>query len=450
MSNKLKTTFIELKRDLGKIPAQPREIVATLLGVVAYWVIVFLMWRFLIFLGFQLNGLWFLIAALISSLGFVFVYRIVKQFFWVSISVAIAIFLTTMVIIWIIWGIPAPEEQEALSIFETRLTLTMGAIGAAVLSTVGIWNLIVNHRRTVALEGQLETQRAQLKYKRGHDKDRQHQELYVASIRDLSDVGSIYGLEQLAKESEIWAPKIATIFCKYIRSTTSKADYRKKYKNIPAVEVSTMMEVLTVPNNNLFDSTKFDLTGSSLNGIELNKANLQGAVLVGVSFLKTKLNAANLNRANLKNTELSQAQLVGADLTGADLTGADLIDANLTGANLTASKLDRVNLMGAYLIATKLNLAGMREVNLLDKNRRADLALCEFASTHIDICWGVLTDGMIEAMQKDQGTGKRENQDQYLSKNATRRELTDEEREYLVGKDNVKKCNWGYAWVLKG
>ena len=236
----------------------------------------------------------------------------------------------------------------------------------------------MNYRRTVAFEEQLEIQRAQLKDQREHDKKRRHQELYVASIRNLSDVGSIYGLEQLAKESEIWAPKIATIFCKYIRNTTSKADYREKenYRDEPSIEVSTMMEVLTAPNDNPFDSTKFDLRYAYLVCVNIRSAKLKGANLYGINLAGAILEGADLREADLTCADLNLARLDGAKLEFAKLRGTHMIKTELRGANLsftdiTSGGWSRVTGMGVR--SSKLIGAELQKANLMGADFDADL-----------------------------------------------------------------------------
>ena len=257
---------------------------------------------------------------------------------WVWSLISLTWFWLLVLFTWLIgWLVIIPYIADELKKDVDRIPLTIGVIGALFIGTVGLLGLYVNYRRTVAFEEQLEIQRAQLKDQRELDKERRHQELYVASIRDLSDVGSIYGLEQLAKESEIWAPKIATIFCKYIRSTTSKADYREEenYRDKPSVEVSTMMEVLTAPNDNPFDSTEFDLRYSYLVGVNILGAKLKGANMFGINLAGAILDGADLRAANLTCADLNVARLNGANLEFALLGGTRMIKTKLRGANLS-------------------------------------------------------------------------------------------------------------------
>ena len=420
----------KLVQDLRTNSKKRRELVAVVLGIVANGVIAFLILMLLMSLGFQLNELWLVIATLISMLGLVSVYYLVKRFLWVSISVAIAIFLTTMVIIWIIWGTPVPEEKNTLSIFETRLTLTTGAIGAAVLSTVGIWNLIVNYRRVNAAEKQLKQQRES-------DKRRDEQQLYATNVQHLGHesesvrLGAIYGLERLAKESkdwgEPWAPKIAEILCAHIRITTTTNEYPGNNKDRPSNEIDAVLRVLTQGEDNPFDSSQFDL----------GEANLKGADLV---------------RANLKEANLATTNLREADLTGANLKGAELGEADLTDAYLTRANLKEASLISTDLVRTNLTEANLHGVSRLANagERWADFIGCTFSSTDLSgIYWGVINEGVEDAVEKYWGTDKKYDEKDYLEVNAVRREPTQIDKEQLVGRENVDKCIWGDIFVLE-
>ena len=465
-----------------------------------------------------------------------------------------------MVIIWVIWGTPVPEEKESFSIFETRLTLTTGAIGAAVLSTVGIWNLIVNYRRSRTAEKQ------------------QTQELFVNSIRNLGDekeiirIGAIQGLGQLAKDSsEAWSDRVSEILCAHIRNTTSKSDYQTQYSSEPSVEITTLMEVLTGVNSK-FDTSKFDLTntylvgltlyspnlsrtklsesnltkirlegadltGTRLAGADLTSAWLNGANLTGAMLNRAKLTGASLKRANLTEAWLLEANLTNATFRYADMTGAllgetalyhrfreaknqidpqlyqsniddtwdvptdfkeaqaemvrqifvpvftnpdelteedlkltlreaaDLTGADLSGANLKRAELTKVILDGTKLIFAELEGSySLSEIEYSSNDKYTlwkdrvgtptDLSGCIFrgGKEKIDLSYvscGKFTRGLYKAMVKDEGTGKRENEQHYRDKHSVTREPTQKEKEQLVGKNNVDKCEWGTIRVLE-
>ena len=126
-------------------------------------------------------------------------------------------------------------------ILSTRLTLTVGAVGALSLAIVGLWNFFVNHRRANTAEKE------------------QAQELFVGSIRNLGDgneiirIGAIHGLGQLAKDlPEVWSDKVAEILCAHVRTTTTKDDYDNENETKPSNEIAVILKVLTRDENNPF------------------------------------------------------------------------------------------------------------------------------------------------------------------------------------------------------
>ena len=92
----------------------------------------------------------------------------------------VAAFVLFVVVMIIIWKVGTPTMMvDAITnlnsdpILSTRLTLTVGAVGALSLAIVGLWNFFVNHRRANTAEKQ------------------QSQELFVGSIRNLGDESEI-------------------------------------------------------------------------------------------------------------------------------------------------------------------------------------------------------------------------------------------------------------------
>ena len=190
------------------------------------------------------------------------------------------------------------------------------------------------------------------------------------------------------------------------------------------------------------DLTETDLTGADLTGANLTGANLTEANLTETDLDRTKLEKANLSKVNLMGRDLRVSNLTNANLTKTNLKRADLREADLDGANL-----NEANLKGANLCET--NLSGVSRLSR-DRNVWANFIGCEFDSTDLTgIYWGVLTQGLEDAIKRDQATGGRGNQEQYLADNADRQEPTQAEKEYLVGKENVDKCTWGDIWVLQ-
>ena len=367
--------------------------------------------------------------------------------------------------IWIIGlAISMPAIWIGLEKNADQIPLMVGSFGALFLGTVGLLGLYVNYHRTRVFERQLKTQREQLKDQRDSDRRRDQQQLYATNVQHLGSssesvrIGAIYGLERLAKESidsdEPWASKVARILCAHIRITTTREGYleREEAKSsqkltrlsniFPANEITIILEVLTKGDDNPFDSTEFDLKGVHLRNVIIENANLMGSQLLG---------------SNLNGALFDVADLSGAILNGADLSDADLLNVNLTGAYLKNVKLTGTQLREAKLEGSYSGALSALEVTYMELEGRvgelADLKGCKFGDGKLTdlrgVSCGVLTQGLYDAIMEDYGTGNTENEDQYRAKYSAKRKPTEEEKEQLVGKDNVDKCKWGDIYVLE-
>ena len=387
------------------------------------------------------------------------------------------ILLATVVLtaaIVVIWWLPALVNEE--DIFGDQLNLTIAAIGAFSLAIVGIFNLSANNRRANTSEKQ------------------QAQELFVNSTKNLGDeieiirIGAIHGLGQLAKDSpEIWNGRVAKILCDFIRSTTGKSDYQAKYENNPSVEITTALEVLAVSSKNIALGVGLDLRNAYLAGVDLRGANLIRAKFGGANLKDANLNRTNLTGANLASTKMERAKLkhtilVDAILIGTNLYGSDLTDAklestilvavNLSNANLTRTDLEEANMQCTQLTGTILNgtilygakLEGsfstqggvkltLAEILSQRTGQKADLTGCIFEgdSTDLgDISCGVFTQGLWSRILKDFDSDEnRVDGDWHQNTRFFRKQPTPQEKELLVGKNNVGKCEWGDILVFE-
>ena len=247
--------------------------------------------------------------------------------------------------------------------------------------------------------------------------------------------------------------------CAHIRITTTGDDYLKRDNRsanefvrilnlFPANEITIILDVLSKGDGNPFNSAKFDLRRVYLKHALLRDANLKSSRL----FL-SNLNGAFLDNADLSDAKLGQADLSGAWLRNTGLTDADLESAKLTGAYLKGTKLIGTQLKSANLEGSYSRGAGSPGDQMETRiGKFADLTGCIFSDDELtdlrDVSCGVLTQGLYDAIMKDQNTGKTENEDRYRKEHYVKRQPTPKEQEQLVGKDNVDKCNWGDIWVL--
>ena len=233
--------------------------------------------------------------------------------------------LITMLLIW--KGLNGEKNNV------DQITLTVGALGALFVGTVGLFGLYVNYRRTREFENSTNKQRES-------DERRDHQHLYASSLQYLEHdkesvrLGAAYGLYRLAKDSQTskhpWASNVAEILASHIRSIG-----RRSNPNY----ISTILRLLIPRKQDTPETSPFNDLGD----------------------FRLDLRGAHLPKANLKDLSMVNADLRGANLTGANLTDADLRDADLTNTNLTDSTLKRVILGGAILKKTRVSLSTLKK-----------------------------------------------------------------------------------------
>ena len=194
------------------------------------------------------------------------------------------------------------------------------------------------------------------------------------------------------------------------------------------------------------DLGSVDLSGAVLSGTDISKSQNIEAHILGI-----RVNRVNLSQSDLKGANLSETDLTQINLSDADLSGASLIGANLDWANLSRADLCHTNLEGANI--TGVDLTGAIRLTK-DRSKMGSFSECKIESGFVvklhNICWGIYTRDLAEIELGDLGTGNHENRDKHLAENTERREPTQKEKEYLVGKDNVYRCEWGDILVLEG
>ena len=231
---------------------------------------------------------------------------------------------------------------------------------------------------------------------------------------------------------------------------------------------------LTQTNLREANLSKADLQGADLREICLQDTNLSRANLVGADLSRSKLSGTDTKKlenleAHLLGVIVDKANLSGVNLGGANLTESDMMEVDLSKVNLAGADLSRANLIGANLsrtdlFRTKLNRTILSGTNLTgamrlsgNRDKWADFSGCVFDTafslgglTNLeDIYWGIYAHSLGEAALSDVGTDGRESEERYLAVNAVRRQPTQEEKEQLVGKENVDNCKWGDILVLE-
>ena len=182
-------------------------------------------------------------------------------------------------------------------------------------------------------------------------------------------LGGAYELIHLAKDTEHLRQTALNILCAHIRQITSESKYRDLYKSKPSEEIQSLLIILFVEHNKIFQGLHINLQGCWLNGAELAFARLEQAYLSRASLEGTdlrfaRLQEANLDQANLQNAVLTRIHLQKADLSGVQLQKAALIHSQLQGANLNHAQLQNATLSEACLQGANLNNASLLGVDL--------------------------------------------------------------------------------------
>lgn len=278
-----------------------------------------------------------------------------------------------------------------------------------------IWQIYLTNRRTKASE---KTAEAAIKSVDATLKG-QVQERFKNAIDQLGNpneavnLGAIYTLHHIARDSTDLRKTVFDILCSYIRETTT-GEYLTK--EITSIKIQSIMNLLFIDISergvyieypaDLHDSylTNVHLEGAWLINANLSGANLEGAELSGATLINANLANANMTGASLVGAKLNKSKLAFATLDEADLTGADLTRAELQEAKLTGATLTEANLSSAKLINTNLITANLIGANLQKSILyNSDLSFVELEAAEVSsIDWidGLKVKGLTEILLK--------------------------------------------------
>ena len=280
----------------------------------------------------------------------------------VLLIVLFAIFVTTMfsqsieTYIGKFLGFAREGEDGIKKELLTFLGIGMGGV------LLGIQATIANNRAK-AME---DAANAQAEANRNTEKGQRQERLknaieHLGNQSDSMRLGGAYELFHLAEDTNYLRQTVLDILCAHIRRTTSEEEYQEKHRLGPSEEIQSMLSLLFMENNEVFNALRINLKGSWLYRVNLSDAELQGADLSGA-----RLQGADLSDAELQEANLSGARLQGADLSGAELQEANLSEAELQGADLSRARLQRANLSDAELQGADLFGTQLQEANLSD------------------------------------------------------------------------------------
>jgi uncharacterized protein YjbI with pentapeptide repeats len=193
---------------------------------------------------------------------------------------------------------------------------------------------------------------------------------YTKAIEQLGSdkldvqIGGIYALERVARDSPRDQPTVIEVLSAYVREHSREQWQVPSSADDPTPRRATRPDVqvaLTVIGRR--DATN-DLNPVDLQHAELYGADLRRADLARASFFDAKLELASLNDANLHLARLDLANINSADLTRADLSRAELIGTDFSGADLTTAQLSGANLYKATLVSADLTRADLSYADL--------------------------------------------------------------------------------------
>jgi uncharacterized protein YjbI with pentapeptide repeats len=198
----------------------------------------------------------------------------------------------------------------------------------------------------IAVETLKETRNRQIaeRYARGAEQ--------LGSVDHKFRVGAIYGLQQVANDSDEFYPSVVELLTSYVVENASWQNANRRADQLPA-DIQAAFNVLGWRKCTWGkgEDRRLELHGTDLRGLILkNKegvadggAHLEGAQLWNSHFEgppgTTNLRYIHLEKAGLKNANLEGAYLFGAFLQDADLTGARINEADLSFAKITPEQV---------------------------------------------------------------------------------------------------------------
>ena len=225
--------------------------------------------------------------------------------------------------------------------------------------------------QVVALAGAVSEQaRANQNTEQGHRQERLKNAVeHLGHASDSVRLGGAYELIHLAIDTKNLRWTIWEMLCDHIRLTTSKKEYREKYKSKPSEEIQSLLNLLFVRHYEIFKGMHIKLRESWLNGAEiigarLHNADLREVRLQGARLAHAQFQGANLYRAQFQGANLYKAQFQGANLYEAHLQGADLREVQLQGAALGNVQLQGVDLREVQLQGAALSNVQLQGVDL--------------------------------------------------------------------------------------
>jgi hypothetical protein len=224
--------------------------------------------------------------------------------------------LVTVFFIGLLWGpwwIDAKYLTKNLSSAQatavTGFRTTLVAVGAAIAAGVGA--IIAARTVRVHRDGQVTD-----RYSKAIEQ--------LASDDETSQLGGIYALERIMRDSPKDEPTVILVLATFIRDK-SPSPNRGIPRDVPALS-NAVKAAIGVLGHRSKQKLPFqiDLSCTNLGEANFEGANLEHANLMGAYLAHASLCGANLEHANLMEVNLFHANLKNAILDHADISGIDL------------------------------------------------------------------------------------------------------------------------------
>jgi hypothetical protein len=157
----------------------------------------------------------------------------------------------------------------------------------------------------------------------------------LASKDAVMQLGGIYALEGVMKNSEQYHEPVVEALCAFVRDRTAN----ETGDGPPVTEIQAALTV--IGRRTPIETRPLDLHNAHIPRADLREAQLGGAYLFYADLRYSDLRSSDLSGAILyyRNTQIA-ADLQSADLTGADLRGATVAQVQLDQACGTNVRLD--------------------------------------------------------------------------------------------------------------
>ncbi|BAT52175.1 pentapeptide repeat protein [Nostoc sp. NIES-3756] len=297
---------------------------------------------------------------------------------WLRYIVIGLIFLLLFILYFIVSPVLYIDKWGEQDVIKYKVIIeTLKMIGLFIGGGLGLYSIHLGYKRAVAMENSAvaanKTAEAALRNAEAANKtaeanlknaqlaeDKQITERYSKAVEQLGSsesyvqLGAIYSLERIAKDSDKDYWNIIEILTTYIREESQKSF---------SLVLQAALTVIIRRNKSYglgeeipIDFIKVNFENLDLTGVNLKRAN----------FSEANLQRANFSKAHLEGANFRKAHLVGANFSGANLENVDFTQTVLFGANFSHANLKNANFQGRYIVNVNFTNADLTDANFIN------------------------------------------------------------------------------------